>query len=85
MTQRPKGLEPEKLKNSEDKSLVQGKEISEADMQCNACVWRGFQEGLPPTRCLIYRESNKPTPVIIRTNGYVCPAYRQEGRDDQDD
>ena len=74
-----------KAPNSQDTSPVQAKEITEADMQCDGCVWRGFQEGLPPTRCLIYRDVNKPTPVIIRTTGYVCPAYRQEGRDDQDD
>lgn len=54
-----------------------GRLITEDDMICVNCVFKGFPEGMPPTKCMIY-PNGKPMDVIGRAKNVTCPAYKSE-------
>lgn len=72
---------------SDNEAVMGGKLITEQDMICNDCIWRGELADMPPSKCREY-PALKPLKIISCTEGAVCKfklteeAFANETRDE---
>lgn len=51
--------------------------LTEKDLICEDCLWRGEQEGLVVSKCLVYKDL-KPLHVLSKGKQAKCSEYTKE-------